>query len=188
MNVREQAKGPGYQMLLDYEDDMAGRLVADFKAGRPLDWPVLPQALVHRVWSEFARDGYVRDERALDNIFASMRDNVLRLKLGTIAAEHTEWSAADYFEDRLTAEECEPFAFWMIETENDGWRLSDYGLDPLIDAIALAFEAKTPARRLKYLDRALHVTHCRGDLSKMFVEGGRCTVAELDAEATAMPA
>jgi hypothetical protein len=181
MNTRQKAKGPGYQMFWDREGDMMERLTSDFKAGRPMEWPVLSRALVHRVWSDFSRDGYVRDERALDNIFASIRDNVLRLRLGTVAAEHTEVAAAHFFEEHLTPEQCEPFATWMIESD-DGWRISDYGLDPLIDAVALAFEAKTAAERLKYLDRALHVTHCRGDLSRLFVEGGRQTVVELDVE------
>lgn len=182
MNTREKAKGPGYQMFWDREEEMTERLTSDFKAGRPLDWPVLPRALVHRVWSDFSRDGYVRDDRALDNIFSAIRDNVMRLKLGTIAAEHTEVSPEVFFEEYLTPEQCEPFALWMIETENDGWRLSDYGLEPLIDAVALAFEARTPALRLKYLDRALHVTHCRGDLAKLFIEGGRQSVVEMDVD------
>lgn len=67
------------------------------------------------------------------------------------------------------------FCAWLVDTP-EGWRISDYGIKPLSHALALAFEARTQAAKLKYLDRALNVVHCRGDLSRLFVEGGRQTV------------
>lgn len=174
----EKPKGPGYADLMHRIDDMVDRLTADYRAGRPLDWPVVPAKLLHRVWSDFVRDGHVRDEQALDRIFTSMRDNVLRLEIATVVAGHCEQSPGDLLDDRIAPGDMEPFCEWLIAGE-DGWRISDYGLAPLQECIALAFEARTPAQRLKYLDRALNVTHQRGDLSKLFVEGGRRTVVEV---------
>jgi hypothetical protein len=174
----EKAKGPGYDDLHYRLDDMTYTLTQAFRAGKPLRWPVVPRARVHQVWSDFVRDGYVRDEQALDAIFTSMRDSVVCLELGTIVAQHTGCSPESVLEDLLDASQYEPFCEWLVDFEGEG-RLSDYGLAPLQDAIALAFEAKTPTLRLKYLDRALHVAHARGDLSRLLIEGGRSAVLAL---------
>ncbi|MBC8741701.1 hypothetical protein F6X40_34635 [Paraburkholderia sp. UCT31] len=175
----EKAKGPGYEDLHYRFDDMLERLVADFKAGKALDWPVLRKRQVKSVWASFARDGYVRDERALDNIFASIRDNVVRLQIANIVSGHEVMSPEDLLAEHMLEDEQDRFFSWLVDYEG-GWRISDYGIGPLQDAVALAFEARTPAARLKYLDRALHVTHMRGDLSKLFIEGGRSIVASLE--------
>ena len=176
--MREKAKGPGYLDLGHRLDEMVEQLVRDFLAGNPLHWPVASKQQVHRVWSDFVRDGYVRNERLLDSIYASIRDNVLRLEIGTIVCEHTATPPGYILDEHLDMSQYDAFCDWLVDFDGVG-RLSDYGLVPLQDAIALAYEAKTPESRLKYLDRALNVTHMRGDLSRLFIEGGRTTVITL---------
>lgn len=177
--AREKAIGRGYDEIHFRIDEMVNGFVADFRAGQALGWPVLPRHLVHRVWSDFVRDGYVRDERALDAIYASIRDNVVRLQIANIVAGHEGVSPESLLAEHLDPDQYEEFCSWLVDYEN-GWRISDYGIGPLTDAVALAFEARTAAARLKYLDRALHVTHARNDLSKLFVEGGRDTILEME--------
>lgn len=177
MHSQEKAKGPGYAAIHDRFDDVLYELISDFKNGKPLHWPVLPKYLVHRVWENFSTEGYVADERALQNIYTSMRDNVVRLGIANIVSGHEEVSPESILDD-LDTEQHEEFCTWLIESPY-GWRISDYGFKPLMDAVALAFEAKTDGARLKYLDRALHVTHCRGDLSLLFIEGGRNSALSL---------
>ncbi len=179
MQQTERAKGPGYETQYLRQEELVSEMVAHYRAGKPVHWPVVGQALLSRVWSDFVRDGYVRDERALDNIFASIRDNVVRLQIANIVGGHEAISAEAILSDYLDETEHEAFCTWLVDYE-DGWRISDYGIKPLCDAIALAFEARTATARLKYIDRALHVTHMRGDLSKLFVEGGRRTVAAVE--------
>ena len=108
-----------------------------------------------------------------------MRDCVVRLEVSTIVAEHTGISPDAILSEYLSEDQYEAFADWLVDF-NGASRVSDYGLGPLQDAIALAFEAKTPGVRLKYLDRALNVAHARGDLAKLLIEGGRATVIEID--------
>jgi hypothetical protein len=175
----EKARGPGFQDMAYRNSDQLDRFVFDFLGGKPLHWPVVPRAKLKRVWSDFVRDGYVRDEEALESIFSTIRDNVVRLRIATIVAGHDTYDPASYLEHLLDPEEIQPFVDWLVDYEG-GWRISDHGLGPLEDAVALAFEARTSAAKLKYLDRALHVTHMRGDLSLFFVEGGRHTVVDLD--------
>ena len=180
-NAVVKDKGPGYLDLHHRLDDMVGRLASDFKAGKPLVWPVVSKARVHRVWEAFVKDGYVRDEEALEKIFMTMRDSVVRLEIATIVAEHTGISPDTILSEHLDETQYEKFSEWLVDF-NGASRLSDYGLGPLQDAIALAFEAKNPAERLKYLDRALNVVHARGDLALLFIEGGRQTVLAINIE------
>ena len=181
-----KAKGPGYLDLHHRLDDMVCRLASDFKAGKPLVWPVASKARVHRVWEAFVKDGYVRDEEALDKIFMTMRDSVVRLEIATVVADHSGISPDTILSEHLGEEQYEEFAEWLVDF-NGACRLSDYGLAPLQDAMALAFEAKTPAERLKYLDRALNVVHARGDLALLFIEGGRQTVLAVTVDVNEEP-
>lgn len=178
-NPRQKAKGPGYLHLGLLSDEMAYNLTQDFLQGKPLDWPVVASAKVHKIWSEFVEHGAVKDELGLHQVFESVRDSFLRLEVANIVSGHTGLDPATFFEDMLDPHELEPFCDWLIEGDGH-WRISDYGADPLRDAIALAFEAPSNEKKLKYLDRALHVTHMRGDLSRLFIEGGRDAVLDLD--------
>ncbi|MCC5612129.1 hypothetical protein LC612_36700 [Nostoc sp. CHAB 5834] len=178
MTTTEKAKGPGYEALMYRQSDIVYELENAYLEGKPVPWPLLKPSFVHEVWSKFSDTGYV-DEVALDSIYASMRDNFVRLQISTIVAGHE--GVPPEFILESCADQVDEFCAWLIETE-EGWRISDYGIRPLADALALAYEAKTPAQRLKYLDRALNVTHMRGDLSKLFIEGGRGPVQCLDEE------
>ena len=179
--MTEKANGPGYLDMHHRFDDMLHTLVTEFKTNQPLRWPVVSKRRIHQTWDDFSRLGYVRDERVLDAIFATMRDSVLCLHIATMVAGHTEVSPENILSDHLPTNQHETFADWLVDF-NGAARLSDYGLTPLYDAMALAFEATTSAARLKYLDRALNVVHARGDLAKFLIEGGRATVVDLSME------
>lgn len=178
----EKAKGPGYEHLYFRADYLVHYLVQAFKAGKPLHWPVASKALVHKVWSSFIDTGKVLDEQALERIQESMQDSLCHLMVANIVSGHDGVSPAQYLEDHLDHDQHEAFCDWLITDDSGYWRVSDYGTKPLVDAMALAFEAKTLAAKLKYLDQALHVTHMRGDLSRLFIEGGRSTVVEIGLE------
>ena len=135
-------------------EELLPDLVAAFKAGKPMKWPVVRKTALHRVWGDFVAHGRVRDEQALDAIFESMRDSLCHLLVANVVSGHEAVQPASYL---------------------DGTR-------PLLDAVALAAEAPTLEARLKHLDRALHVVHMRGDLSRLFVEGGRATVLDVGLE------
>lgn len=178
-NPRQKAKGPGYLHLGLLSDEMAYNLTQDFLQGKRLDWPVAPSAKVRKIWSEFVEHGAVKDELGLHQVFESVRDSFLRLEVANIVSGHSGLDPASFFEDMLDPHELEPFCDWLI-TGDGHWRISDYGTEPLRDAIALAFEAPSNEKKLKYLDRALHVVHMRGDLSRLFIEGGRDAVLNID--------
>lgn len=177
----DKARGPGFEYVYDRIDDTLYNLAQTFKQGKPLHWPVVTKAQISKVWGSFVECGCVRDEQALQSIQESICDSLVHLHVATIAAGHTQQSVESFLEDHLEPDQWEPFTDWLIEDEAGGhWRISDYGIKPLTEAVALAFEAKSLSAKLKFLDRALHVAHMRGDLSRLFVEGGRDTMLDVD--------
>lgn len=171
----EKVKGPGNEAIFNRMEPLVEELEAAFLAGKPVPWPLIPPDKIHRVWDAFVRTGFTDDD-ALEEIYRSMRDNLVRLQISTIVAGHEGCSPSAILQ--RCEDQVDEFCAWLVDTP-EGWRISDYGIKPLSHALALAFEARTQAAKLKYLDRALNVVHCRGDLSKFFVEGGRQTVLAL---------
>lgn len=173
-------KSDAYAEFYYQVEDLKEQLVLAFRAGQPLTWPVVPKQLLHRVWLAFSNSGRVSDERALANILSSMRSSLAHLTVATIVAEHTELSRGVFLDGLMTdEEELEQFTSWLLDDDSGYWRISDYGLGPLTDAIVLAMATTKLPEQLKYLDRALNVVHQRGDLARLFVEGGRQSVIDL---------
>lgn len=181
MPANERAKGPGYEALHYRMDELVEEMARDFRSGKSADWPKVSKPVIHRIWAGFVATGRVQDDRTLDNIFSTIRDNVVRLQIANIVGQHEEVTPDCILNGVLNEDEYSAFSDWVVDYEGE-WRISDYGLKPLQDAIALAHEALSAELRLKYIDRALHVVHCRGDLSRLFVEGGRATVNALQGE------
>lgn len=59
---------------------------------------------------------------------------------------------------------------------------SDYGLTPLFDVIEEYNSNSTPEETIVIINKALDVTHVRGDLASMFIEGGRQTLSQISEE------
>ena len=68
---------------------------------------------------------------------------------------------------------------WMqLPDGSDAW--SDFGLKPLFDLISEFDENNsTPEQTLVIINKCLDITHQRGDLSSMFIEGGKRTLSQI---------
>lgn len=184
MMRKQHQGGRGFEDIFYRTSEVLDRLVEDFRSGQEMKWEVVPRHLLHRVWSGFIDHGRVQDERGLDNVLGIMRDCLCRLQIATIVFEHDAISPVDFMSDHMDSEEeIGRFAEWLAVDQDGHWRISDYGIEGLTTEIARAIDARRPEDRLKFLDRALHVVHCRGDLSRLFVEGGRSTMLEFDVDA-----
>lgn len=169
-----------YEQFYYEVEDLKERLVDNFRSEQALKWPVVPKQLLHRVWLAFSTTGQVSDDRALASILSSMVSSLAHLTVATIVAEHTEMSRKVFLDGLMTDEdELERFTSWLLDDDSGYWRISDYGLGPLTDAIVSAMASSRLPQRLKHLDRALNVVHQRGDLARLFVEGGRQSVIDL---------
>ena len=63
------------------------------------------------------------------------------------------------------------FYDWLV-TPDDTYAISDYGLNPLIKVIMEYNESMTAEQTLVIVNKALDITHPRGDLSSVFIEDG----------------
>lgn len=70
---------------------------------------------------------------------------------------------------------------WMqMPDGSDAW--SDFGIKPLWEIIEEYDESLPPEKVLILVNRALDVAHCRGDLSSIFIQGGRNTLSKISEE------
>lgn len=67
---------------------------------------------------------------------------------------------------------------WMEAPDgSDAW--SDYGLEPIEKLIGEYDESKSPEEVLVLINKILDVYHCRGDLSSLFVQGGKKALSQV---------
>jgi len=60
--------------------------------------------------------------------------------------------------------------------------ISDYGLEPIFKLLNELEESNTPEKKIVVINKILDVWHHRGDMSSMFIEGGRNTLNKISNE------
>lgn len=70
---------------------------------------------------------------------------------------------------------------WMQAPDgSDAW--SDFGIDPILNIIKEYDENLPPEKVLVLVNKVLDVYHCRGDLSSMFITGGKSSLNKIAEE------
>lgn len=180
----DPTKKPSERAMIDLFEMQSAKLsemVSEYYSGKhaALPWKVVPAARLARIWKDAAREGFVRDVKGLERIEATFVENVVKLMVTTEISGHSTVSPEDVLEEHFAPEEIEAFVEWAIETPTGAWRISDYGLDPLVRLAALASDTADPSEKLVILDMMLNVIHQRSDLASWLVEGGRTTLWQL---------
>lgn len=68
----------------------------------------------------------------------------------------------------------ETIGFWQwVENGSDTTPCTDYGLDPLMELAVQYQEDMSPEQTLVLVNRIIDVTHMNGDLSSLFMKGGK---------------
>jgi hypothetical protein len=67
---------------------------------------------------------------------------------------------------------------WMMMPDGSD-AMSDYGISPLVKILQEYNDSMTAEEVLVLVNRALDVTHMRGDLSSIFIEGGSKTLSQI---------
>jgi len=223
-------------------------------------WRVIPFPRLKKIWEDWAKFGFVRDEKGLSMICDIMESNTLKVSVLTMLAGHTSTSPDDYYEnawgdyisklikqyyrDIATSDEThhskdpdqlefnwgqedgkrkeiekegdrindsylegildeinpksmsfeklketltdaliEKFLWYYIEDpdSNGHMRISDYGLQPLVDLTSKLRSTDDLSRKVVLVDRMLNVIHQRSDIASWFVKGGSNALAYLSA-------
>lgn len=64
-----------------------------------MGWKLVPFNRLKRIWEEWAKFGFVRDEKGLEYISDIMVSNTIKISVLTMLAGHTSESPDDYYED-----------------------------------------------------------------------------------------
>lgn len=132
-------------------------------------WQPLPANRVIKIWTDYSRIGFVRDEKGIDTLADRLIEIVARLAASTGLTP-----------EELEENEIDPDEFWdWAVDENGQYVMSDYAWKELNPLILSLYEARTPEDKLQFMDRIFNIVHQRSDLSKFFVEGGSKTLDKL---------
>jgi hypothetical protein len=160
-------------------DEETRDVVRDFLRSKKRDWIVrwetIPAARLCKIWLDFGRRGFVRDERGLEKIAAKMLRLIPRLDAINALSGHDShdplkqggWELGKREAERLLRGLCLPCGAWLV---------SDYGLPYLKKIWPRIDLARSPELQLVAIDAALNVVHQRGDIAAFFIEGGSKTL------------
>ncbi len=169
---------PSSGSVIDFyheKDEAFGRLVNDYNHSKPRPWRVVPANLIKMVWTNAAKLGFVRSEKAIDTIANIFYNNIMQIMINNEISGHDTTDPEEMMDEYFNEDEMEAFVDWAIECET-GWRISDYGIDALVKYACLLKDAVTAEEKLQICDAILNVTHPRSDLASWFVEGGARTM------------
>jgi len=149
-------------------------------------WEVVPAARLKKIWNDYAKTGMVRDEKGMGDIAWTVQYNIWKIHANTILCGHSEQSPIQFAENVMGENLEEKYGRDVFQDDNSffdddkgAWRLSDYALDPLINAAAKLENAKTAEQQLQAVDFILNIVHARSDLASWFVQGGTATLNSL---------
>ena len=186
----------GWHVMHDYLSKYGVWYVLDqfFKnpKGRQSWTPLINPYMYYKALSEFTKYGKLINfptEYVYQWMGIIMRNTAI-LETCTELAGHTQcfpgYEVSEYAESR-GYEICDSFeegSEWLDEIGFYDWNLmpdgsdaiSDFGLDPIEKVISEYNENLPPEKVLVLVNRILDIYHCRGDLSSIFITGGRSSL------------
>ena len=196
----------GEDRYWEYISDYPAYEIFNMFEGNENPWiPLINPLMYQKALQEFSQYGQLMrfKKETLQQMMGIIMKNTAILRTTTEICGHSEWFPTDdfvdfYFEGNYDAwneykeqvdEESDYYAAWELLDERgvDDWNklpdgsdaLSDFGLKPLEELIAQYDESMTPEQILILINKCLDIVHCRGDLSSMFIEGGRKTLSQI---------
>lgn len=171
----------------DSQQEVAFDLLEEYKAHRlepsyTQRWTLVPAARLKKIWNDYAKLGFVRDEKGIDQIASIIITNIHKLEVNTILTGHTSMSPSIWANEQTGEEYPEDYfqdGESFFDDENGNWRLSDFAMDDLQGYAMELREADSAEEKLQIIDHILNVVHRRSDLASWFVEGGRSTLNAL---------
>ena len=146
------------------------------------EWKVIPAARVKKIWNDYAKMGFVRDEKGINQMAEQVIENVQKIAGNNILTGHEAYNPAEYAGERLQ-KKLEDEYFEKLDDfftdDNGAWRISDYSIAKLQANANQLMIAKTAEEKLLIMDRMFNIFHQRSDLSSWFIEGGQKTFTEL---------
>lgn len=180
-----------YSILDDFLNDTQGRQ----------SWtPLISPRMYQKALNEFTKYGKFVNfpTKYLYQWMGIIMRNTAKLRANTNWAGHSSYFPFQEFLDFFVDEEDEEarekydgnyeacsehldeigFYDWMIAPDGSD-AYSDFGIEP-IEELIMKYDENMPLEELIVLiNKVLDVYHCRGDLSSLFIEGGRKTLSKI---------
>ena len=173
-----------------FRETVEGFLAAREKGGGKQSWDFIPFPRLKKIWEDYIRYGFVRDEKGLDIIERVLTRNILKLNANTELSGHVSYSVDDKLEDYgLTIDDIWESEFGFNNyMRDDVTNISDYGLEPLLKLLVELRRKTKPEDRLVVMDKILNVVHYTSDLANIFLRGGSRDLDQLSGYQTDDPA
>ena len=178
------------EYLAQLEDDIAQAIINEWEKAKGNSnarqaWNVISKGMLIKEWQYNRNTGLVHD-RIIEKIQDICINNYLKLYVNSVLMGHTPLSSYDFAEifipeewDEEKFEEfLEDFEWFAIDNKGN-WRISDYGLDKILNYVLKLIMENDNSKKLVWIDFILNVAHQRSDLASWFVEGGSITLSEL---------
>jgi len=174
--------------LYELKDEILREVIEGFlnareKGGGKQPWSVIPFPRLKKIWEDQIKYGFVRDTKGMDMFENIFTRNILKLYANTELAGHTQSSMEDelsYYDQTMDSIWEGDYDFGdYIEGPNGQSRISDYGLEPLVNLLAQLRKEQDYEKKLPIMDKMLNVVHQRSDIAEMFIEGGSNSLSKL---------
>ena len=178
-----------------YEEHMSN-ILSDYASGVPkIKWKVIQAPRLIKIWKDFSKMGFIRDEKGLLEIKRIVLNNITRLRATNMLLGHLDFgdSPEDIlekygYEDEIELEGEESYKefpddfYWEYmepaNSEEQSGYISDYGYPKLEELYPEVYNAE--GEDILYaVDKVLNVVHQRSDLSTLFVQGGQSTLNQI---------
>jgi hypothetical protein len=89
------------------EDELKREIMQDFLYNNNADftkhipWTVIPFSRLKKIWEDYMKTGFVRDERGLEMIEKIMLDNTVKVSIITALAGHTQWGDKETLDEYI---------------------------------------------------------------------------------------
>lgn len=144
------------------------------------EWDLVKAKRIKKIWRDYAKLGFVRDERGLEQIENQIIENMLKLEVNNILSGHHQMRPdEDTMEEYGVTQDMLNYTRYYEDLKVGQLRISDYGIDKLWPLAVKLRLAKTPEEKLGLIDQMLNVIHMRSDLPAWFIEGGTKTLIQL---------
>lgn len=157
-----------------FHETVRGFLKARERGSGKQPWSFLPFPRLKKIWEDYMKNGFVRDEQGLEIIAGIMTRNILKLNVNTELSGRVNYSVDDDLEEYdITSENLWEGDFTFGDYMRDEiTNISDFGLDPLLKLLKQLRQQTKPEEKLVTIDRMLNVIHQTSDLANIFLQGG----------------
>lgn len=163
------------------------------------DWEVIPFHKLKRIWEQFVKHGFVRDEKTVLDFKDLIVKNIVKVVINNDLSGHSTHYPLDELkynvipedeQDNYTYEDLENIFrkewterifnyIYDDKSRHNTMRITDNAIDKLTSLASKLLQEQEPEKILVLIDQVLNVVHQRSDIAEWFIEGGSRSLDKL---------